>query len=1158
MTTTKIKKTSMMGLIKKGMYFILILFSLYLFLAWTTYSPFDPSWTVSSSRSLIINQAGSVGAWIIDFLYVFVGYVTNIIPFILLVIAFYGYFYKNHNAHSSELKIFLNLLGIISLILGATLLFALFYIKQPISYYLPGGILGGILLKNLALIFKNIYILYGISFILISLGFVLFSGWKLIPFIISSYHWLMLTSDEKELASHSNNTEIKKEITNDIILNESEEPNKMDDISDNHNDAEKIKPTIHGIPVKSKNIEPIKSTDETENISQTSPLKVDDQISNSLALADCNQKLSPTEHLETSMIDNTVTSEKSDESDIQVASRMPQVRVNSINKSNSLKQNNNFKRSIVNNNLSRVAKVAKAPNINTFNYNKTEEVESNHSLPNVALQQKGINKIPASNSLTQNTMSYNNGIHIPAVHLAKKNLEENIKDKGLLEENQNIKESPKEVVEDIIAPSVSIPSNNKFDAHDSEKLDDVGSLEKNTIPEKQEDNTALEVEHTIISDNYDDEVMEDPELKVLAQQFTAQENARLAELQKRAKEIDAEDTLDKILETSDEYYDENVESLTATANTIKDDQLNHQDDLSHDYAENTQIFRGNISQDDIPSHHIENTEVAKNNSLNTQNLLPEAGKTLNQQEKDTQMKKPLYSNYGNTLIHPALQQAMPVMEKPTTPLPTIDLLDEHPVTEQDITEDSIQTTSNRIEKLLKDFNVRANVKEVLVGPVVTRYDLELQPGVKAAKVTGLEGDLARALLFPAIRVAEVIPGKPYVGIETPNETRQTVYLRDVLDSDEFRSAKSPLSMALGKDISGNPIVVDLASMPHLLVAGATGSGKSVGVNTMILSLLYRVKPEEVKFIMIDPKVVELSVYNGIPHLLTEVVTDMKKAANALRWCVNEMERRYQLLSALNVRNIENYNEQVEKYNNMGMPIPDPLWRPGDTMDTMPPPLEKLSYIVVIVDEFADLMMVAGKEVEELIARLAQKARAIGIHLILATQRPSVDVITGLIKANVPTRIAFSVASKIDSRTILDQGGAEALLGRGDMLYSGKDSSDLVRVHGAFMTDEEVVRVANDWRARGKPNYIESILESSNDEGNEDSSNKSDSDELDELFDEVMEFVITTGNTSTSYIQRKFKVGFNRAARIMDQLEEEGIVSSLKNGKRELLARKYDY
>ncbi|SEP80725.1 DNA translocase FtsK [Basfia succiniciproducens] len=496
--------------------------------------------------------------------------------------------------------------------------------------------------------------------------------------------------------------------------------------------------------------------------------------------------------------------------------------------------------------------------------------------------------------------------------------------------------------------------------------------------------------------------------------------------------------------------------------------------------------------------------------------------------------------------------------KPTTELPSLDLLDKRTSHVQEITPEEIHETSQRIEQQLRNFNVKATVKDVLVGPVVTRYELELQPGVKASKVTNIDTDLARALMFKSIRVAETIPGKPYIGIETPNAYRQIVSLREVLDSDEFRHSKALLPMALGKDISGKPIIIDLAKTPHLLVAGSTGSGKSVGINTMILSLLYKVKPEEVKFIMIDPKVVELSVYNDIPHLLTEVVTDMKKAANALRWCVDEMERRYQLLAKLRVRNIEGFNERIDEYRAENIAIPDPLWKPGDTLDSVPPILEKLSYIVVIVDEFADLMMVAGKQVEELIARLTQKARAVGIHVILATQRPSVDVITGLIKSNIPSRIAFTVVQRNDSRTILDQNGAEALLGRGDMLYLGNGTTDLVRVHGAFMSDDEVVRVADDWRARGKPDYISEILESTGDDDDDNGLSGEGSEDLDDLFDEVMEFVIRTGTTSASSIQRRFRVGFNRAARIMDQLEEQGIVSEMRNGKREILARNPDY
>ena len=577
-------------------------------------------------------------------------------------------------------------------------------------------------------------------------------------------------------------------------------------------------------------------------------------------------------------------------------------------------------------------------------------------------------------------------------------------------------------------------------------------------------------------------------------------------------------------------------------------------DFSHDFSEREMMPTVSLASPYANAH--EETSQPTQIHHETTVVTPSVSDT-EEVEAGVPHITPQYKPYGDSLVHPAFQQHKANVEKPTTPLPSLDLLERHQSKAQNITQEEIVETSQRIEQQLRNFNVKAKVKDVLVGPVVTRYELELDPGVKAAKVTSLDTDLARALMFRSIRVAEVIPGKPYIGIETPNDHRQMVPLRDVLDSDEFRNAKALLSMALGKDISGKPMIVDLAKMPHLLVAGTTGSGKSVGVNTMILSLLYRVKPEEVKFIMIDPKVVELSIYNDIPHLLTEVVTDMKKAANALRWCVDEMERRYKLLSALRVRNIEGFNEKIDEYDALKMPIPNPLWRPGDSMDQLPPPLEKLSYIVVVVDEFADLMMVAGKQVEELIARLAQKARAVGIHLILATQRPSVDVITGLIKANVPSRIAFTVATKIDSRTILDAGGAESLLGKGDMLYSPQGSTELVRIHGAFMTDEEVGRVVDDWKARGKPNYIDGILDGNEDEDALERLGDS-SGETDELFDEVVEFVVSTGTTSISAIQRRFRVGFNRAANIMDQLEEQGIVSPLQNGKREILARGADY
>ncbi|EDS1294052.1 DNA translocase FtsK [Salmonella enterica] len=508
----------------------------------------------------------------------------------------------------------------------------------------------------------------------------------------------------------------------------------------------------------------------------------------------------------------------------------------------------------------------------------------------------------------------------------------------------------------------------------------------------------------------------------------------------------------------------------------------------------------------------------------------------------------------DSLNHPLLMRngdSRP-LQRPTTPLPSLDLLTPPPSEVEPVDTFALEQMARLVEARLADFRIKADVVNYSPGPVITRFELNLAPGVKAARISNLSRDLARSLSTVAVRVVEVIPGKPYVGLELPNKKRQTVYLREVLDNAKFRENPSPLTVVLGKDIAGDPVVADLAKMPHLLVAGTTGSGKSVGVNAMILSMLYKAQPEDVRFIMIDPKMLELSVYEGIPHLLTEVVTDMKDAANALRWSVNEMERRYKLMSALGVRNLAGYNEKIAEAARMGRPIPDPYWKPGDSMDVQHPVLEKLPYIVVLVDEFADLMMTVGKKVEELIARLAQKARAAGIHLVLATQRPSVDVITGLIKANIPTRIAFTVSSKIDSRTILDQGGAESLLGMGDMLYSGPNSTMPVRVHGAFVRDQEVHAVVQDWKARGRPQYVDGITSDSESEGG--GGGFDGGEELDALFDQAVNFVTQKRKASISGVQRQFRIGYNRAARIIEQMEAQGIVSAQgHNGNREVLA-----
>ena len=507
------------------------------------------------------------------------------------------------------------------------------------------------------------------------------------------------------------------------------------------------------------------------------------------------------------------------------------------------------------------------------------------------------------------------------------------------------------------------------------------------------------------------------------------------------------------------------------------------------------------------------------------------------------------------LDNPFLMQKEADLPVPTSPMPTLELLQPARKTVEKASDEELQAIATLIESKLADYKIKVQVKGIYPGPVITRYELDLAPGVKVSRISGLSKDLARALSTTSVRVVEVIPGKPYIGLELPNKSRETVYMSEVIASEQFQNVGGALPIVLGNDIAGEAVVADLSKMPHLLVAGTTGSGKSVGVNVMILSLLYKCTPEECRFIMIDPKMLELSIYEGIPHLLTEVVTDMKDAGNALRWCVGEMERRYKVLAACGVRSLAGYNAKLKEAAEAGHPIHDPLWKPGDTMDEYPPLLESMPNIVVIVDEFADLMMVVGKKVEELIARLAQKARAAGIHLVLATQRPSVDVITGLIKANIPTRMAFTVSTKTDSRTILDQGGAETLLGMGDMLYLPSGQSHTIRVHGAFASDDDVHNVVNDWKARSRPQYIDSILNS--DQGADSllpGEAPSGDDDLDQLFDEVAAFVAETRRASISGVQRRFKIGYNRAARIVDQLQAHGIVSAPgHNANREVLA-----
>lgn len=518
------------------------------------------------------------------------------------------------------------------------------------------------------------------------------------------------------------------------------------------------------------------------------------------------------------------------------------------------------------------------------------------------------------------------------------------------------------------------------------------------------------------------------------------------------------------------------------------------------------------------------------------------------------------------MIKPIVPVTNPVAEKsrifsapllpPKAVLPSLNLLEPaEKISGKGYTSEQLEGMAREVEQRLLDFGIEVQVVAVHPGPVITRFELQLAPGVKVSRITGLAKDLARALSVISVRVVDVIPGKPVIGLELPNKHREMVRLSEIFLTDQFQQALSPICMALGVDIAGYPVVVDLAKMPHLLVAGTTGSGKSVGLNAMLLSILFKATPEEVRLILVDPKMLEFSIYDRIPHLLTPVVTDMKEAAGALRWSVAEMERRYRLMSSLGVRNLAAYNLRVKEAEEAGEPLLDPLWRSTQDMQTTRPALTALPYIVVVIDELADMMMVVGKKVEQLIARIAQKARAAGIHLILATQRPSVDVLTGLIKSNIPTRIAFQVSSKIDSRTILDQQGADQLLGHGDMLYLTPGSGAPVRIHGAFVDDKEVHRVADAWRALGDPQYVDILPKNSGEDGDGSSDNNGDDvEDADPLYDEAVGFVTQTRKASISSVQRRFKVGYNRAARLIEEMERTGVVSAMEsNGVRDVLA-----
>lgn len=649
------------------------------------------------------------------------------------------------------------------------------------------------------------------------------------------------------------------------------------------------------------------------------------------------------------------------------------------------------------------------------------------------------------------------------------------------------------------------------------------------------------------------------------QLYSAARQQRKAEKRQHKQEKQAEKLLVKqerqALKEKKKQLEAHVSGKAVTEAEVKVSMLGLTDAMAKRHIAQQESFENPAEQEEKPSLFQQLLPSKKVDTQTEERIEPQLGVEVitNRKQDIEKQNRPTEQNLSVFTEVPIEAEQKPIV---VGELPELSLLLQAPTSEkQGYSQETLDRMSRLLEEKLADFRIQATVTDVLPGPVVTRFEVEPAPGVKVSTISNLAKDIARSLAVMSVRVVEVIAGKTVIGIEIPNEDRQIVYFSEVVDSEAFEQSKSPLSLALGHDIAGEAVVADLAKMPHLLVAGTTGSGKSVGVNAMLLSMLFKAGPDEVRMILVDPKMLELSIYEGIPHLLTPVITDMKDASNALRWCVAEMERRYKLLAKLGVRNLAGYNAKIREAKAVGEEILDPLWKPEEHYqagyDSAPAPaLDTMPFIVVVIDEFADMMMVVGKKVEELIARIAQKARAAGIHLILATQRPSVDIITGLIKANVPTRMAFQVSSKIDSRTILDQGGAEQLLGHGDMLYMPPGTSFLTRVHGAFVDDDDVHNVVASWKERGEPDYIEGLLDeggSSDIPGIPNEAQENGDAEADPLYDEAVAFVLETRKASISSVQRKLRIGYNRSARLLDAMEEAGIVSGMgQNGQREIL------
>ncbi|CAK9884571.1 MAG: DNA translocase FtsK [Candidatus Erwinia impunctatus] len=1089
----------------EAFFLIMTLAAAYLMLALVSFSPSDPSWSQTAWHGPIQNWGGSVGAWLADTLFFIFGVMAYVMPPAIAGLCWIIFRQKARYQYIDFFAIALRLIGILALVVTSCGLAAIN--ADDIWYFASGGVIGSLVSKTMAPWFNG----QGGTLVLLciwAIGLTLYTGWS----------WLTIA--EKIGASVM------------AVLTFTRRRESEDTIDDDDVEPEELPQQQSAEPESKDKLHAVQDTDDIDDVLLNPAPSADTELSippaelrkteTSLPLSGLNTEEvhSPSSSLSVTEVVNPSLSED----------REPLVTSVSVTTSNAA--------------IPEVTQ--KYPDITLQSATHTNTTGSVEEATRASGEWREIPVYSAEPPVGEVSVSVDplfTSLSIPA-NEEKSQVKEGI---GPVLPRPNPVRLPTR--RELASLGIRLPSQRL--AEEKEKTATQQSV--SSVSEKA-GNSSLTTEQSDAAD----------EAK-LRSAFLAQQQARYGEneIPEYSEPLHQDSSVEEEAELSRAFAEQQRQRYAELTQAEQPAVRLSESGRPNTVEENNPLFTFS-PVDEQPSEPLftpHNTPVSAYTEVKPA-VKPDNGSSSAEADPSGNsvpipaaaipVQPPAQQAESDSLFHPFLVRHEQPLEKPTTPLPVLDLLTAPPTEAEPVDEFALQQTARLVEARLADYRVKAEVVGISPGPVITRFELDLAPGVKAARISNLSRDLARSLSAVAVRVVEVIPGKPYVGLELPNKHRQTVYMREVLECDKFRDNPSPLAVVLGKDIAGQPVVADLAKMPHLLVAGTTGSGKSVGVNAMIISMLYKATPDEVRFIMIDPKMLELSVYEGIPHLLTEVVTDMKDAANALRWSVGEMERRYKLMSALGVRNLAGYNEKIEQAEAMGRPIPDPFWKPGNSMDFTPPVLEKLPYIVVLVDEFADLMMAVGKKVEELIARLAQKARAAGIHLVLATQRPSVDVITGLIKANIPTRIAFTVSSKIDSRTILDQAGAESLLGMGDMLYMPPNSSMPVRVHGAFVRDQEVHAVVQDWKARGRPQYIESITAS--DESEAGSSGGDGDDELDPLFDQAVAFVVEKRRASISGVQRQFRIGYNRAARIIEQMENQGIVSPPgHNGGREVLS-----